>query len=220
VLSGSKDNAVTEILDPGPSLREAYRRRCRNANASAPTRADRFFEVVSASGVNFPGLQIKSRSIVGGKLISIKDRRSGRNLPCYEFVLIEGSVFASGARLLVWSFDRIMGNAEGTVENDRDGNKGNNNDYCSSVPPDSDSQTTTSLNRVRALSLGDGNMAFESNASLGVQMNFPAWMMKMIPFGKERSERSGNDSLRKALEQDIPPSLSRLRDAYIRWLEV
>ncbi|KAL7466120.1 hypothetical protein ACHAXS_006417 [Conticribra weissflogii] len=211
LLSGSLDNAdananaVVEIHDPDPDLLAAYRRQCLRANAAPPTPRDRFFEVVSSGGgASFPGLRIRSRSIVGVKLISVRDDLSGGSVPCFEFVLVKSSTSAVGARWLVWSFDRLMGNDAADSDADRN---------------DEQTTATTSVNRVRALFLNDGSVAFESRASLGVRMDVPNWMRSVIRYGKERSERSGNEALRKVLERDVPPSLERLRDAYASWIE-
>jgi len=205
MLRGSKGNAVIEIDNPDPKVLEAYKLQCSIVNASAPTPNDRIFDVTT-SGVNFPGLEIKSQAIIGGKLISLKEERNGEEMPCFEFVLIQDSTYATGSRFLVWLFNKITGNS-------------NNSDDDGKKDIETGSQTTTSLNRVRAITADDGTIAFECNASLGVQMQFPALMMKLIPDGKDKSERRGSESLRKALETDVPVSLARLQDAYSQWLE-
>ncbi|KAL7469671.1 hypothetical protein ACHAXS_009942 [Conticribra weissflogii] len=205
LLRGSKDNAVIEIDDPDPKVLEAYALQCSVVNASAPAPNDRIFDVTT-SGVKFPGLEIKSQAIIGGKLISVKEERDGEEMPCFQFVLIQDSTYATGSRFLVWLFNKITGNSNNASDNgEKDIETG--------------SQTTTSLNRVSALSVNNGAIEFECNASLGVKMQFPALMMKLIPDGKDKSEKSGSASLRKALETDVPVSLARFRDAYCQWLE-
>jgi hypothetical protein len=44
--------------------------------------------------------------------------------------------------------------------------------------------------------------------------------MKAIPgASKEKFEKSGGESLQKALEDDLPAALERFRQEYVWWLE-
>eukprot|EP00956_Cyclotella_meneghiniana_P024364 scaffold48828_cov75-Cyclotella_meneghiniana.AAC.7 len=78
--------------------------------------------------------------------------------------------------------------------------------------------TTQSLNTIRTVKVEGDEIAFEANASLRIQMKFPSVLMKVIPKGKEGTEKTGGDSLRKVLEADIPVALNSFRQEYITWL--
>ena len=117
-------------------------------------------------------------------------------LPCYQFCLIRDSTFAEGNRVFVWFFNKVTG---------KDNNK-------------SKEATTQSLNTIRTVRVGEGEIAFEANASLRIQMKFPSVLMKVIPKGKDGTEKTGGEALRKVLEADIPVALDSFRQEYINWL--
>ena len=63
-------------------------------------------------------------------------------------------------------------------------------------------------------------IAFESNANLSLFIKFPALLMKAIPgASKENFEKTGGESLVKALEDDLPTALENFRKEYVKWLE-
>ena len=147
-----------------------------------------------------------SVATIGGKIISTANENgNGHTLPAYEFVLIQDTTYATGSRFLVWLFNKVTGNASKKDDDKKEDSSG--------------SQTTRSLNTIRAVALENGNVAFECNASLGVQIQFPSIVMKMIPDGKEKSEKIGSESLKKALEDDVPTALEGFLETYLQWLE-
>ncbi len=114
----------------------------------------------------------------------------------FNLMLVTSLVLAVRAKWLVWLFDRLMGN---NIHNGSGIGCGSGGINCDGNDSDNDKQmtATTLVNWARALFLNDGNIAFKSQASLGVQMDFPKWMRSMIPYVKQMLERSGNKALRK-----------------------
>ena len=197
ILRGSKNNRVKETIDAAAAtttLMERYKVNCGKVNASTPSGDERIFEVTT-SGVKFPGLQVISIVIIGVKLVI-----SNTGYPCYEMVLIQDSTRAEGNRLFVWFFNKVTGKDSSTAKTSE--------------------QTTFSLNRISAVAKGSDMIAFEANANLNLKLQFPTLLMKAIPgASKEKFEKTGGESLRKALEDDLPAALESFRQEYTRWLK-
>ena len=197
ILRGSKNNRIRDMGNIGTTttLMEKYKVNCVKVDASTPSGDERIFEVTT-SGVNFPGLQVMSIVIIGVKLVM----SSSTGLPCYEMVLIQDSTRAEGNRIFVWFFNKVTGKDSSTTK--------------------SSEQTTLSLNRISAVAKGSDMIAFEANANLSLKIQFPSLLLKAIPgASKEKFEKTGGESLRKALEDDLPVALESFRQEYIRWLK-
>ena len=111
-------------------------------------------------------------------------------------MLVRDTTFARGNRLFVWFFNKVTGK-------DKD---------------ETTSQTTFSLNRISVVNSKSG-VAFEANASLNLLIKFPSLLMKAIPgASKAKFEKTGGESLVKALEDDLPTALEQFRQEYINWL--
>eukprot|EP00580_Thalassiosira_gravida_P016058 CAMPEP_0201669452 /NCGR_PEP_ID=MMETSP0494-20130426/23696_1 /ASSEMBLY_ACC=CAM_ASM_000839 /TAXON_ID=420259 /ORGANISM="Thalassiosira gravida, Strain GMp14c1" /LENGTH=334 /DNA_ID=CAMNT_0048150203 /DNA_START=110 /DNA_END=1114 /DNA_ORIENTATION=- len=201
LMRGSKNNQVKELESIDAKLLKQYRQGCDSVNALPPTSDDRFFEVTT-SGVKFlPGLQVMNVATIGVKV-------TNQELPGYELVFIRNLTRAKGNRLFVWFFDKVTG---------KDKENSNKKDE-----PSNGGQTTLSLNKIRVVPAENSSsmISFESNTSLSIQIQFPAILMKAIPgASKEKSEKTGGDTLRKVLEDDCPGSLEAFRQEYVRWLE-
>ena len=195
ILQGSKNNTIHEVKNFDSELQEQYRQNCAILNASSPTFADRVY-TVATSGVRFPGLHVRSIVTVGVKLIS------DSAFPSYEIVLIRNLNYAEGNQLLLWFFNKVMGsdkvNKDGTV-----GRK---------------DQTALSLNTISVVRQENDMISFQGSATLSLLLQFPSFLFKALPgASKEKSERTGSKYLKKALDDDLPAALDRLRTEYTRW---
>lgn len=192
LLKGARNNELNELENIDADLLKQYKIMCGRVDASPPSSNERIFDVTTP-GVKFPGLQVLSVATIGVNIVN------EGGLPSYEFVLIRDSTYAKGNRLFVWFFNKITGkDKEDNAKTD---------------------QTTFSLTKIRVVQEGNG-IAFQSIANLGIQIRFPAFLMKAIPgASQEKFESQGGVSLRKALEDDIPDALALFREEYIQWLE-
>lgn len=195
ILRGANNNSVVENSNPDDTLLQLYADQCKKIEAQPPTPQDRIFDVTT-SGVSFPGLKVNTVATIGVKIIV----DNNTTMPSYENVLIRDSTYAEGNRILLWFFNKVTGKGKKDVKK-------------------TTTQSTQSLSTIRAIPVGDGTIAFEANACLRVRVKFPSLLMKMIPDGKAQSERTGGESLRKALEGDIPTALENFRYCYVQWLE-
>jgi hypothetical protein len=197
LLQGSKNNTIHEIQIVDSELYEQYRNNCALLNASLPISADRIYNVTT-SGVRFPGLQVMSIVTIGVKLISASD------FPSYEIVLIRDMNYAEGNPLFLWFFNKVTGNDKIT--------KGG--------PAYKKAQSAFSINRISVVLQENGMISFEGNATLSLLLQFPASLFKALPgASKEKYERTGGKYLKKALDDDLPAALERLRREYVRWLQ-
>lgn len=190
ILRGSKDNHVNEIENIDDELFNQYKQNCEKTGASTPTTTSRIFDVTTA-GISFPGLQVMSVVTIGVQIVSTK-----QDLPGYELVLIRDATYAKGNRLFVWFFNKVTGK-----------DKSNNSE-----------QATFSFNRISVVPKENDMIAFESNANLSLLIKFPAMLLKAIPgASKEKFEKTGGESLVKALEDDLPTALENFRREYVKW---
>lgn len=191
ILCGSKNNKVVEIEMIDDELLTQYKESCERTGALPPTEDDRFFDVTT-TGVKFPGMEVLSLVTIGCKVAI-----DNNDFPKYELVLVRDTTFARGNRLFVWFFNKVTGK-------DKD---------------ETTSQTTFSLNRISVIIPKQSGIAFEANASLNLLIKFPSLLMKAIPgASKEKFEKTGGESLVKALEDDLPTALEQFRQEYINWL--
>ena len=192
ILQGSKDNHVNEIENIDDELFNQYKQNCELTGASTPTNNNRIFDVTT-SGISFPGLQVMSVVTIGVQIVSTK-----QDLPGYELVLIRDATYAKGNRLFVWFFNKVTGKDKSTKSE----------------------QATFSFNKISVVPKENDMIAFESNANLSLFIKFPALLMKAIPgASKEKFEKTGGESLVKALEDDLPTALENFRREYMKWLE-
>ena len=192
ILRGSKNNQIVEITDPDALLLDVYKKQCQHVNAHSPKPNDKLFDVTT-SGVEFPGLKVMSVATIGVNIFVCD-----KGLPSYQFVLIRDSTYAEGNRIFVWFFNKVAGKNADSQSNE---------------------STTQSLNIIRTVPVGNGDIAFEANASLIVQVKVPSFLMKVIPSGKDKAEETGGKSICKVLEEDIPVALRGFREEYLQWLQ-
>ena len=194
ILRGSKNNKVVEIEMIDDELITQYKESCERTGALPPSADDRFFDVTT-SGVKFPGMEVLSLVTIGCKVAI-----DNNDFPKYELVLVRDATFARGNRLFVWFFNKVTGK-------DKDKDK-----------DETSSQTTFSLNRISVVPKQSG-VVFEANASLNLIIKFPSLLMKAIlGASKDKFEKTGGESLVKALEDDLPTALELFRQEYINWL--
>jgi len=197
LLQGSKNNTIHEIKNIDSDLYEQYRRNCEIFNASLPSSTDRIYNVTT-SGVRFPGLHVMSIVTIGIKLISTP------TFPSYEIVLIRDSNYAEGNPLFLWFFNKVTGNDK----------------MIKGGPAYKKVQTAFSINRISIVPHENDMISFQGNATLSLLLQFPSFLFKALPgASKEKSERTGGKYLKKALDDDLPAALERLRREYVRWLQ-
>lgn len=122
--------------------------------------------------------------------------RCKKGLPNYQFVLVKDSTYAEGNRIFVWFFIKVTG---------KDKNKENE-------------ASTQSLNIIRTITAGD-RIAFEANASLKIEVEFPSLLVKVLPGGIVKAEETGGSSLQRVLEADLPFALESFRQEYLDFLD-
>lgn len=199
LLRGSKNNEVDEVENVDSELFMRYQQNCKKHDTSSPTPNDRIYDVTTA-GLQFPGLKVMSVVTIGIKMIS-----TSSDLPGYEFVIIRDATYAKGSRLFVWFFNQATGK-----------NKVSKDDE----PSPGKEQTTFSVTRINVVPKENDMICFRSNANLSLLVQLPSFIMKAIPgANKENFEKTGGESILKALEDDLPMSLEGFRQEYIRWLE-
>ena len=210
LMGSGTGNTVEPFLEVTPNLMTRWRDEAERSGGSVPCDGDEILRVTT-KGIQFPGLKLLTVTTMGCKLLPPDPDGSGEGPiagPGYEFVLIQDEIQPIGSGPLVWAFNRLTGagkkKKDGSEEND---------------------QTTHSLARtiVRPSKGGEEGRTegavFVTNARLEVDVSFPSILLKILPVSKEKAEEQGSNSLLKALEKDVGPSVEDFRKEYLRWLE-
>eukprot|EP00980_Cylindrotheca_fusiformis_P022112 scaffold8995_cov139-Cylindrotheca_fusiformis.AAC.9 len=171
-----------------PHLLTKWKTACDQLGAKNPDKCDSIVEV-RTSGIDLPGLQLESLAVTG-----IKDVGESQNKTIYEFVLIQHENKVRGLAAVVWIFNKLTGAGE-TDEKDR--------------------QSTSSLSTLSYEAINDSEIVFTCRSQLLVQVNFPSFLLKILPTNKEKAEESGQRSFSKALEKDVAKSMNEFEKAYL-----
>jgi hypothetical protein len=199
LLSGSGNNKA-EILSEEESskLMNEWKKQTVKVRALTPD-AEEHPELdvicrVNTSGINFVGLEVKSDALIGTKLV-LNENSS----PEIQLVFIKDSQYAEGPKILVWIFNKLTG---------KDDKKGKTEKE----------QMVTSFSKFYATSSNEGDeISLVIETSLDIAVQFPKFLLKILPVSKEKAEEQGSNSILKTLDKDTGASLKRIEE-YFRTL--
>lgn len=181
----------TRTIATTDELLEKWKKRALSLRVSEPERCDAIIEV-RVGGIQFPGISLESISLIGSKLlIPIQPNM----FPSYEFVLIQDKRQATGLRPFVWVYEKLTGEENKNREHDT---------------------APTSLSRVTVQQIkGDEGVTFRIETFLEIRINFPAFLLKILPVTKKKAEAQGSQGIAKVIESDIDIAMAKFRDMYI-----
>ncbi|GFH51172.1 hypothetical protein CTEN210_07648 [Chaetoceros tenuissimus] len=199
LLSGSGNNKA-EILSGEESnkLMNEWKKQTLKVGASTPD-AENHPELdvicrVNTSGINFVGLEVKSDALIGTKLV-LNENSS----PEIQLVFIKDSQYAEGPKILVWIFNKLTGKDDKKAKTEKE-------------------QMVTSFSKFYATSSNEGEeISLVIETSLDIAVQFPKFLLKILPVSKEKAEEQGSNSILKTLDKDTGASLKRIEE-YFRTL--
>lgn len=207
MLTAGGKRACEEIDLPadtveGKRLRDAWRRACVDVGATPPDDDDDNRDTVlkvRTGGFRLPGLTLVSTAKIGARLVEDAENESLR----YEFVLVGDERSVSGAPPIVWIYERLTGGG------------GNNNDNDSSTTTTTRSLTTTSYRKVDE----GASFVFETDGYLSVNVEFPSFLLRILPGDKAKAEERGGQAFQKLLDGDVTPAMKAFEKAFVTWIK-
>jgi hypothetical protein len=178
---------------------------------------------VQSGNINFAGvIQITSLSRLGCRLCLQKDddAEQGELKPVYETTLLGDERTVSGLAPMVYIYNKLTGGG-GNPKKESSGGGIDGDGSTTTTPPTKKKKGTevTSLSRVTYQRNTDKNtIVFTANAQVTVAIQFPAFLLKILPTNKEKAEASGGSSISKALVKDVDSAIQALGEAYEAYL--
>lgn len=197
LLAGGADNRVEVYRHPEKELYRAWKAEALKSGVAKPVVGDSVLRVTT-TGIQFPGLTLKTMATVGCKQVI------SPNGPELQITLIRDVLQPQGPTSLVWIFNQLTGSG-----GDRPGK--------SSSGPERESRTH-STNRIIADSTND-EVVFSSAVRLVVNVSFPSILLTILPVNKRMVEKQVSNAINKVVERDIGPSMEALHSRYLDWLK-
>ena len=77
-------------------------------------------------------------------------------------------------------------------------------------------QSALSVTKIGYQTVNNGSeIVFTADSSLVINVNFPAFLLKILPTNKDKAEESGSKSITRVLEKDVKASLKAFQKAYL-----
>jgi hypothetical protein len=188
--------AVEPLLQPSPEIWDRWFKEADLTGTPTPRPNVDEILLVKSSGIPFPlGLTMFVESIVGVSLVLPEESES--SFPEYQFTLIKDTIRAEGPRAIVWIYEKITGASSGQKEG----------------------QATHSFSTLKVESSTDkpGEIVFQSDVRIEVNVYFPKILLLILPMSREKSNALGSESTQKTLGEGA--SLKTFEKSYRKWLE-
>jgi hypothetical protein len=200
LLAGLSHNRVQVVRTPDIELYRLWEAEAAKNSVARPSMGDPILRVTT-TGINFPGLAIRTIATVGCKKVFSTD-------PELQITLICDELEVQGPEPLVWVFNQLTG--------------GGNKDmvpqlklfpFFETPKARSSERSTHSSNSIIAEKTENG-VVFRSVVRLAIDMSFPTLLLNVLPVSKKMAEQQGSEAILEVVERDIGPSLEALRKLY------
>ena len=187
------DSRPVPVNPISPKLFREWQLETQKLGVNLPIREEGSTQTVMqlcSEGISFSGLHVETTVNCGAKLI---DYCPDTGLPAYEFTMINDRTSARGPRPLMWIYNQVMG----FVSNK---NK-------------AQSKTTTSLCRIALVEV-KGGIAIDFESSFQVKVNFPPFLLRILPVSKSRAEQQGSSAVSRFVQKGVVDSVQRFEQAF------
>uniref|UniRef100_A0A7R9ZM72 Uncharacterized protein n=1 Tax=Craspedostauros australis TaxID=1486917 RepID=A0A7R9ZM72_9STRA len=135
-------------------------------------------------------------------------RNPETSLPIFEFTLVFDEYAASGARPLVWLFNKVTGEKAGAVPN----------------ADDDSSRVTRAVSRITMVSDGlwrntAGALTMQYHGIVRVSCRVPNAVLRMLPMSKESVQQKVSTAMVGQLRREGTKSMQKIQSALTQWLE-
>jgi len=192
LLLSSGGSRPVEEMPLSPELESLWKELCQKEYGleNLPSPGD----VVLAcdSIAKFPGLKMVTTTISGVKYSETKT-----GYPQYSFFLIGEKQSISGLPPVVYMFNKLTGmNKKGD-----------------SLKPSGVAASIVSLQETAGDD--DENLVINFDANIKITVEFPAFLLKILPVSKEKAEEQGSASILKSVKPSLDQSLTGVYDAFL-----
>jgi hypothetical protein len=208
LLSAGGTRAV-EKLQVTPDLQGMWTEACdgfffsNSSSLSLPKEPDEFMSTDAV--IPFPGITL-TNTVVNG-ITRMEDEKEKGGLPKYLFVLVGEKKSVEGPKPLVWLFNKMTGVDDN--KNDEDADTG-----CYSKPKGYAVTYSSIINNK------DGALAFNVDVRLQIVIEFPRYVMRLLPASKEKMEQQGSNACARAVSKDVELAVRKVREAFLTWHQV
>lgn len=209
LLADPKSVKLNTLRNPSQKLLNTWKKETKGYE-DLPSNAQEFdsddtCEIVQLkTSVKFPGLKVNSISKIASKLILNSEDIAEKK---YEFTLIESSTEPEGFGPLVAIFNKLTG----ANNKKKSSNSSINDDDDAPLDLSSMSFTTVKMN-----STGKNTVYFTSDALIHIKVEFPSFLIKILPTSIEKMEQSGSQSMQSVVEKEVGPALERFANQFER----
>lgn len=194
-LISAGNKRETSSVPTTKELLEKWKKRALSLKAAEPEVSDTIIKI-RLGGMRFPGIILESTSLIGTKVLIPSESNA---FPSYEFLLIQDKRQATGLKPLVWIYDQLTG--AGKKEREKD-------------------TARISLSRVTVQeSEHNKTITFKIETFIQIRINFPAFLLKILPVKKEKAEAQGSQGIAKVIKHDIDSAMAKFRDLYAASLQ-
>jgi hypothetical protein len=207
LLAGSSShNRVQVVRKPERELYHLWEDQAAKNRFALPSMGDPILRVTT-TGINFPGLAIRTIATVGCKKVF------GTDHPELQITLICDELEVQGPEPLVWVFNQLTGGGGGNKKKDMVPQL-KLFPFFETPKAKSSERSTQSSNSISAEKTENGEVIFHSVVRLAIDMSFPTLLLNVLPVSKQMAEQQGSEVILEVVERDIGPSLEALRERY------
>lgn len=149
--------------------------------------------IASETSINFPTLKLLNTVYSGVKLVNDINGK-----PYYTIVSVADKRTPVGGAPVVWLFNKLTGSSNTTTE------------YS---PPGGRAKSYITVEE-----LNDGYV-IQFQAKVEIIVEFPSFLVKLLPASKEKLEEEGSASIYKSIDKDIKFAIYSIVDQFQLWKE-
>jgi hypothetical protein len=201
LLSAGGTRAV-EKLQVTPDLQGMWTEACDGLfvnSSSSPSLPKEPEEFMSTDAIiPFSGITL-TNTVVNG-VTRMEDEKEKGGLPKYLFVLVGEKRSVKGPKPLVWLYNKMTG-----VNGDED-----TDTACYSKPKGGVFTYSSIVDK-------DDAPAFNVDVHLRIVIEFPKYVMRLLPASKEKIEEQGSNACARAVSKDVELAVRNVREAFLTW---
>ena len=192
LLMSAGGSRPVESLEVTSELLDEWRMYCDIVGSKYPNVDTDWAIATETSGINFVGLiKVVSKGRFGAKIVH--DENDANAAPVFEVTGLTDSRSVTGFAPFVAIYKALTGEDKAK-----------------------DNTKVSSIARVSYKTVGENGekFVFTSDVRVNIKINFPAFLLKILPQGKEKTEEKGGEAVSKAVVKDVEKSIKAIEEAY------
>lgn len=203
-LSGGGKSVLIEESRT-PELEACWKHACDSHYGSRYLPVSESKILSTETSIQFPGLRIVNRVYTGVQRRAVNDEENRAGGEEYQALLIAEKRSAYGPPPLVWLYHQLTGSNKKNAESDSD-ETGESSGYA--------------LTRIYIVDEERADATaykIEFDCTVEVLVQFPRFLLKILPTSKQKMEEQGSASVKKAIEKDVLRAVKSTSEAFQDW---